>query len=61
MIREVGGLGLGALEEKGPECLKGPKTTYTTLAIAEKQSKRGKKDPFSLYLESPRVPPRKWN
>ena len=34
-------------------CLKGPKTTHTTIAIAEKQSKRSKKGPFSLYIGSP--------
>ena len=32
------------------KCLKGPKTTYTTIVIVEKQSKRSKKGPFSLYL-----------
>ena len=36
-----------------PKCLKGPKTTYTTIATAEKQSKRSKKGPFSLYIGSP--------
>ena len=44
-----------------PKWLKGPKTTYTTIAIAEKQSKRSKKGPFSLYILVPQVPPRKWN
>ena len=48
-----GGLGLGAPEEKVPNCLKGPKTTYTTIEIAEKQSKINKKGPFSLYIGSP--------
>ena len=43
------------------KCLKGPKTTYTPIAIAEKQSKRSKKGPFSLYIGSPRVLPRRWN
>ena len=49
------GLGLAPPppEEKGPKCLKGPKTTYTTIANAEKQSKRSKKGPFSLYTGSP--------
>ena len=46
---------------ESPPGLKRPKTTYTTIAIAEKQSKRSKKGPFSLYIGSPRVPPRKWN
>ena len=35
------------------KCLQGPKTTYTTIAIAEKQSKRGKKGPFLLYIGPP--------
>ena len=53
MIPEVGDQALGALEEKGPKCLKGPKTTYTTISIAEKRSKRSKNGPFSLYIGSP--------
>ena len=48
---------MGALEEKGPKCLKGPKTIYTTIAVAEKQSKRSKKGPFSLHIGSPRSHP----
>ena len=40
-----------------PECLKGSKTTYTIIAIAEKQSKRSKKGPYSLYIRSPRSHP----
>ena len=43
-----------------PKCLKAPKTTYPIIAIAEKQSKRSKKGPFSLYIGSP-GPSRKWN
>ena len=35
------------------KCLKGPKTTYTTIAIAEKQSKRGKKGPIFVIYRSP--------
>ena len=50
MIPEVGGTRPWALEGKGPKYLKGPKTTYTTIAIAEKQSKRSKKGPFLLYV-----------
>ena len=43
------------------KCLKGPKTTYTTIAIGEKQSKRSKRAHFVMY-RVPRVPPRtKWN
>ena len=58
MIPEVEGTRpWGALEVKGTECLKGPKTTYTIIAIAEKQSKRCKKGPFSLYIGSPRSHP----
>ena len=41
--------------------LEGPKTTYTTIPIAEKRSKGSKKGPFSLYIGFPRVPTRKWN
>ena len=40
----------GPPRKRGHKCLKGPKTTYTTIAIAEKQSKRSKKGPFSLYI-----------
>ena len=62
MIPEVEGTGpWGPPRKRVPKCLKGPKTTYTTIAIAEKQSKRSKKGPFSLYIGSPLVPPRKWN
>ena len=50
---EVGGLGSGGPEKKVLKCLKGPKTTYTTIAIAEKQSERSKKGPFSLYIGPP--------
>ena len=50
IIPEVGGLGLRGPREKGPKCLKGPKTTHTTIAIVEKQSMRSKKGPFSLYI-----------
>ena len=32
----------GPSRRRVPKCLKGPKTTYTTIAIAEKQSKRSK-------------------
>ena len=54
MIREVGGLGLGGPRGKGsPKCLKGPKTTYTTILIAEKQSKKSKKGPFFIYWVPP--------
>ena len=62
MIPEVEGLPTmpwGPPRKRVPKCLKGPKTTYTTIAIAEKQSKRSKKGPFSLYIGSPLVPPRK--
>ena len=60
MIPEVEGTRpWGPPRRRVPKCLKGPKTTYTT--IAEKQSKRSEKGPFSLYIGSPLVPPRKWN
>ena len=54
MIPEVEGTRpWGPSSKRVPECLKGPKTTYTIIAIAEKQSKRSKKGPFSLYIGSP--------
>ena len=63
MIPEVEGTRpWGPSMKRDPECIKGPKTTYTTIAVAEKQSKRSKKGPFSLYIRSPPpVPPRRWN
>ena len=51
----------GPSRKKVPKCIKGSKTTYATIAVAEKQSKRSKKGPFSLYIRSPPVPPRRWN
>ena len=60
MIPEVEGTRPWGPRAKGvPKCLKGPKTTYTTIAVAEKQSKRSKKGPFLLHIGSPPVPPRK--
>ena len=54
MIPEVEGTRpWGPPRKRVPKCLKGPETTYTSIAIAEKQSKRSKKGPFSLYLGSP--------
>ena len=56
MIREVGGGGTtpwGPSRKRVPKCPKGPKTTYTTIAIAEKQCKRSKKGPFCYILGSP--------
>ena len=44
---------MGALRKRVHKCLKGPKTTYTNIAVAEKQSKRSKKEPFSLYIGRP--------
>ena len=38
----------GPPRKRVPKCLKGPKITYPIIAIAEKQSKRRKKGPFSL-------------
>ena len=50
----------GPLQQGGRSCGDGsrdaqpiPKTTYTIIAIAEKQFKRSKKGPFSLYIVSP--------
>ena len=37
---------LGPSRKRVPKCIKGRKTTYTTIAVAEKQSKRSKKGPF---------------
>ena len=54
MILEVEGTRLwGPPRKRVPKCLKGPKTTYTTIELAEKQSKRSTKGPFSLYIGSP--------
>ena len=49
MILEVWGGG-------ATKCLKGHKTTNATMEIAEKQFKRSKKGPFSLYIWSPGSP-----
>ena len=53
---------LGALEEKDTKCLKEPKTTDATMAIAEKQFKRSKKGPFCDILRPTGSSPvsRKW-
>ena len=62
MIPEVEGTRpWGHPRKRVPKCLKGPKTTYSIIEIAEKQSKSSKKGPFSLYIGSPLVSPRKWN
>ena len=54
MIPEVeGARPWGPSMRRVPKCLKEPKTTYTTIAVAEKQYKRSKKGPFSLYIGSP--------
>ena len=54
MIPEVEGTrSWGAPSKRVPTCLKGPKTTYTTIAIAEKQSKRSKKGLFRFTLVPP--------
>ena len=61
MIAEVEGpRPWGPPRKRVPKCLKGPETTYTTIAISEKQSKISKKGLFLLYI-GPLVPPRKWN
>ena len=54
-IREVGGgtKPWGPSRKRVPKCLKGPKTTYTTILIAEKQEKRSKKGPFCYILGPP--------
>ena len=54
MIPEVEGTRpWGPPEKRVPKCLKGPKTTYTTIKIAEKHSKRSKKGPFCYILGPP--------
>ena len=51
MIPEVEGTRpWGPSRKRVPKCIKGPKTIYTTIAVAEKQSKRSKKGPFSLGI-----------
>ena len=62
MIPEVEGTWpWGSSRKRVLSCLKGSKTTYTIIAIAEKQYKRSEKGPFLLYIGSLWVPPRKWN
>ena len=54
MIPEVEGtIPWGPSRKRVPKCLKGPQTTYATIVVAEKQSKRSKMGPFSLYNRSP--------
>ena len=43
----------GPSRKRVPKCLKGPKTTYKNIAIAEKQSKRSKNGPFCFILGPP--------
>ena len=43
----------GPSRKRVPKCLKVPKTTYATIAIAEKQPKRRKKGPFRYILGPP--------
>ena len=50
----------GPSRKRVPKCLKGPKTTYRTILIVGKQSKRSERAHFVIYWV-PRVPPRKWN
>ena len=56
MIPEVGGGGTrpwGPSRKRVPKCLKGPKTTDTTIAIAEKQPKKVKRAHFRYILVPP--------
>ena len=54
MIPEVEGTRpWGPPKKRVPKCLKGPKTTYTTIVNAEKQSKRSKRTHFSYILGPP--------
>ena len=49
MIPEVEGTRpWGPSRKMVPKCIKGPKTTYTHTAVAEKQSKKSTKGPFLL-------------
>ena len=58
MIPEVGWTRpWGPSRKRVPKCLKGPKTTYITIAITRKQYKRSKKGPFSLCIGSPQSHP----
>ena len=54
IIPEVGGgLGLVAPRKRVAKCLKGPQNIYTTIAIAEKQSKRVERAHFRYILGPP--------
>ena len=54
MIPEVRGTRpWGPPRKRVHKCLKGHKASCATIAIAEKQSKRSKKGPFSLYIGPP--------
>ena len=58
MIQELGETRpWGPSRKRVPKCLKGPKTTYTTIEIAENSPKRSKKGPFLSYIGSPRSHP----
>ena len=57
MIPEVGGGGTrpGAPRKRVSKCLKGPKTTYTSISIAEKKTvqEKQKGSIFVIYLSPP--------
>ena len=54
IIREVGGIRpLGPSRKRVPKYFKGPKTTYTTIAIAENSQKEVKRAHFVIYWVPP--------
>ena len=59
--RGGGDYSLGALEEKGPQVSQRAQNHLYNYCNCSKTVKRSQKDPFSLYIGSPLVPPRKLN
>ena len=56
-----GGTRPGAPRKRVSKCLKGPKTTYTSISIAEKTVQEKQKGSIFVIYLSPRAPPRKLN
>ena len=57
MIPEVeGARPWGPSRKRVPKCIKGPKTTNATIAVAEKQSTRSKKGAHFRYILGPPGP-----
>ena len=63
MIPEVGGLGPGGPEEKGPQMSQRAQNLAKTWQILQllKNSPREVKKAHFRYILVPRVPPREWN